>query len=284
MSVTINAGAAGTIRLGERTVHRLGFGAMRLTGPGVWGWPKDRQGAMRVLRRAHELGVQFIDTADSYGPDVSEELIAQALYPYPSDLVIATKGGLKRPAAGQWVPDCRPERLKACCEASLKRLRLDRIELYQLHTVDPKVPYADSIGALADLQREGKIRSIGVSNVDVEHLRIARSLVEVVSVQNRYNATDRESEPVLDACERDGLAFIPWFPLDAGDIASWGAAQAIAQRHRCSVFQIAIAWLLRRSRAILPIPGTSSVEHLEENVAAAGIPLSEGEFAELSRT
>ncbi|HTV73204.1 MAG TPA: aldo/keto reductase [Candidatus Acidoferrales bacterium] len=282
MSTTITAAAAGTIRIGERAVHRLGFGAMRLTGKGVWGWPPDREGAVRVLRRAVELGVNFIDTSDAYGPEVNEELIAQALAPYSSDLVIATKGGLTRSGPGQWAPDCRPERLRSCCEASLRRLRLDHIELYQLHTVDPRLPYADQIGALADLRKEGKIRHIGVSNVALEHLRIARSIVEVVSVQNRYNFADRESEPVLQACERDGLVFIPWFPLDAGEIGKSATVQAIAARTGCSPYQLAIAWLLRRSRQMLPIPGTSSAAHLEENIAASGVALSDDEFAELS--
>jgi pyridoxine 4-dehydrogenase len=282
MSTTIDAAAAGTVRIGERSVHRLGFGAMRLTGKGVWGWPPDREAAAQVLRRALELGVNFIDTSDAYGPEANEELIADALAPYPADLVIATKGGLTRPGPGQWVPDCRPERLRACCEGSLKRLRLDCIELYQLHAVDPKIPYADQIGALAELQREGKIRYVGVSNVGLEHLRIARSVLQVVSVQNRYNATDRESEPVLQMCERESIVFIPWFPLDAGDIGKSGPAQAIAATRGCSPFQIALAWLLARSPQMLPIPGTSSLAHLEENVAAAGIALGDGEFAQLS--
>jgi pyridoxine 4-dehydrogenase len=244
---------------GDLEVHRLGFGAMRITGPGIWGPPADPEGAKAVLRRAVELGIDLIDTADSYGPEVSENLIAEALHPYPEGLVIATKGGLRRTGPGEWPRDARPERLKECCEGSLRRLRLDRIDLYQLHSPDPKVPLEDSIGALKELQDEGKIRHIGVSNVSLEQLELARSLVDVVSVQNRYNREDRHSEDVLEECERLGIGFIPWFPLGTGDLSP----------------RDAIPWLLARSPVMLPIPGTSSVEHLEENVAAAEVELSE---------
>jgi pyridoxine 4-dehydrogenase len=244
---------------GDLEVHRLGFGAMRITGPGIWGPPPDPEGAKAVLRRAVELGIDLIDTADSYGPEVSENLIAEALHPYPEGLVIATKGGLRRTGPGEWPRDARPERLKECCEGSLRRLRLDRIDLYQLHSPDPKVPLEDSIGALKELQDEGKIRHIGVSNVSLEQLELARSLVDVVSVQNRYNREDRHSEDVLEECERLGIGFIPWFPLGTGDLSP----------------RDAIPWLLARSPVMLPIPGTSSVEHLEENVAAAEVELSE---------
>ena len=255
------AAAAGSVSIGaDLTVHRLGFGAMRLTGAGVWGPPADRQAAVKVLRRALELGVNFIDTADSYGPDVSEEIIAEALHPYPPGLVIATKGGLTRPRAGQWERDAHPAHLRAACEGSLRRLRLDRIDLYQLHAIDPRVPLAESLGELARLQAEGKIRHIGVSNQSLAELKRSQALVRVVSVQNRYNLADRDAEDVLNYCEQQGLAFIPWFPLGAGR----DAAQA----------QSAIAWLLARSPVVLPIPGTSSVKHLEENVAAASLHLT----------
>jgi pyridoxine 4-dehydrogenase len=269
---------------GDMPVFRLGFGAMRICGEGVWGPPSDVDNALAVLRRALELGVTFIDTADSYGPHVSEELIARALHPYPSALVVATKGGLTRPGPGKWEPDCRPERLRACVEASLKRLRLDRIDLYQLHTIDRKVPWEEQVGALAEMQRAGKIRHIGLSNVDVEHLESARAMVEVVSVQNRYNVGDRASEPVLEYCEREGLAFIPWFPLDAGDVHRNDALAQIARARGTSPYRIAIAWLLARSPAMLPIPGTQSLAHLAENVSAANLALEEREFAALDRT
>jgi pyridoxine 4-dehydrogenase len=267
---------------GDLEVHRLGFGAMRITGPGIWGPPADPGQAKAVLRRALELGVDFIDTADSYGPYVSEELIAEALYPYPDGLVIATKGGLTRSGPNQWSPDCRPERLKACCEDSLRRLRLDRIDLYQLHTVDPKVPYEDSIGALRELQEEGKIRHIGISNVDVAHYDEARSLVEVVTVQDRFNLTDRASEDVLDRCTGDGIGFIPWFPLATGELARpGGPLDEIAHAHAATPGQIALAWLLQRSPVMLPIPGTGSVEHLEDNMGARDVRLTEEEMARL---
>jgi pyridoxine 4-dehydrogenase len=273
----------GTVAIGERRVRRLGYGAMRITGPGVWGPPEDRDEAIAVLRRAVELGVNLIDTADSYGPHVSEELIAEALYPYPDDLLIATKGGLTRTGPGQWPRDGSPEHLREACEGSLGRLRLEAIELYQLHAPDPKVPYEDSVGALKELQDEGKIRNIGVSNVSVEELETARGIVEVVSVQNRFNLVDRSAADVLERCEELGVAFIPWFPLSAGELAKRGGpVDRIASRHDASPGQVALAWLLAHSPVMLPIPGTSSVEHLEENLAAAPIQLSEDEVAELN--
>src|SRR5215210_2532543 len=267
---------------GDLEVQRLGFGAMRITGKGIWGPPDDPEEAKRLLRRVVELGIDLIDTADSYGPEVSENLIAEVLHPYPDGLVVATKGGLRRTGPGQWPRDARPERLKECCEASLRRLKLDRIDLYQLHSPDPQVPYEDSVGALKDLQDEGKIRHVGISNVTVEELEQARGIVEVVTVQNRYNLTDRHSEDVLDACEGAGIGFIPWFPLATGKLARpGGPLDRIAQEHDASPGQIALAWLLARSPVMLPIPGTSSVEHLEENVAAAEIELSPDEVDEI---
>jgi pyridoxine 4-dehydrogenase len=269
---------------GDLEVRRLGFGAMRITGDGIWGPPDNPEDARRLLRRAVELGVNLIDTADSYGPEVSERLIAEALHPYPEGLVIATKGGLRRTGPGQWPRDARPERLKECCEGSLRRLRLERIDVYQLHAPDPKVPLEDSLGALRELQEEGKIRHVGVSNVSVDELARARGVVDVVSVQNRYNLADRHSEEVLEECEREGLAFIPWFPLATGDLAqSGGPLDQIASAHGASPGQVALAWLLGRSPAMLPIPGTSSVEHLEENMAAGGLRLGEGEMERLGR-
>jgi aryl-alcohol dehydrogenase-like predicted oxidoreductase len=278
-----SSGPAGTLRLGDFDVSRLGFGAMRITGRGIWGPPADRSEAVRVLRRAVELGVTFIDTADSYGPGVSEELIGEALAPYPDGLVIASKGGLTRPGPDQWRTDARPAHLRAACEASLGRLRTDRIDLYQLHSPDPRVPLADSVGALVDLQREGKIRHIGVSNVDVGELAVARRVATIVSVQNRYNLADRSSDPVLAACERHGIAFLPWFPLSAGrDTVGAGRAIAeVAARHRATPAQVALAWLLARSPVMLPIPGTSSVAHLEENLQAARLRLSAADHAAL---
>jgi pyridoxine 4-dehydrogenase len=267
---------------GDLEVRRLGFGAMRITGEGIWGPPDDPDQAREVLRRAVELGVNLIDTADSYGPDVSEELIAEALSPYPDGLVIATKGGLRRTGPGAWPRDGRPERLKECCEGSLRRLKLDRIDLYQLHAPDDNVPYEDSVGALKELQEEGKIRHIGVSNVSVQQLEEARSLVEVVTVQNLYNLTDRHSEDVLEACEREGIGFIPWFPLATGDLARRGGPlDEIAGRHGATSSQVALAWLLARSQVMLPIPGTSSVEHLEENTAALELRLSAEELEQI---
>ena len=282
---TPTASKSGTLTLGgDLTVNRLGFGAMRITGKGVWGQPRDHDEAIAVLRRALELDINLIDTADSYGPQVSEHLIAEALYPYPQGLVIATKGGLVRPGPDQWDPDGRPEHLRTALESSLQRLRLERIDIYQFHRPDPNVPFEDSVGTLADLQRQGKIRHIGLSNVTPEQLAQARKIVPIVSVQNRYNLTDRESEDVLDACERDGIAFIPWFPLATGNLArSGGPLDQIAHRYNAAPSQIALAWLLQRSRVMLPIPGTSSVRHLEENVAAAGIRLDQSEFDELGQ-
>lgn len=279
------AAAAGTVALGDLTVNRMGFGAMRLTGTGVWGDPPDREGAKAVLRRAVELGVNFIDTAASYGPEANEELVAETLHPYPEDLVIATKGGLSRPGPGRWQPDGRPETLRASLEGSLRRLRLERVNLYQLHSVDPQVPFEESVGTLAELQREGKIRHVGLSNVDTRQLAAAQKIVTVVSVQNRYNVGDRYHEGVVDACERDGLAFLPWFPLGLGELAlSTGRLAEVARARGGTAAQVALAWLLRRSPVMLPIPGTSSVEHLEEDVAAAELKLSEAEFAELTRS
>lgn len=277
MSAEATAAAAGELTLGgELTVRRLGFGAMRITGEGIWGEPADREGAKAVLRRALELGVNLIDTADSYGPEVSERLIGEALHPYPEDLVVATKGGLVRGGPGDWRADCRPEHLREACEGSLRRLKVDRIDLYQLHTVDRRVPLADSVGALAELQEEGKIRHVGLSNVTVEQLEEARSIVPIVSVQNRYSLSDRDSEEVLEACEADGLGFIPWFPLGAGEATRpGGALDRVADKHGATQAQVALAWLLQRSPSTLPIPGTSSVEHLEENVAAAALDLGD---------
>jgi aryl-alcohol dehydrogenase-like predicted oxidoreductase len=280
------ASQAGTLTLGgDLTVNRMGFGAMRLTGEGIWGAPKDPAEARRVLLRALELGVNFIDTADAYGPDVDEELIAATLYPYPRGLVIATKGGLTRPGPNQWVPDGRPEHLRAACEGSLKRLKLERIDLYQFHAIDANVPLEDSIGELARLRKEGKIRHLGVSNFKLDDLARAQRIVPVVSVQNRYNASDRASQDVLEACTRQKLAFIPWAPIASGSSArlekggEGAAMEAVAKARGVSVFQVAIAWLLARSPAMLPIPGTSAVGHLEENIAAAGLRLSPAELA-----
>jgi pyridoxine 4-dehydrogenase len=279
----ISATLAGGVSLGgEISVHRLGFGAMRLTGDGIWGPPKNRPEALAVLRRAAELGVNFIDTADSYGPNVSEELIAEALFPYPKGLVIATKGGWDRPGPNQWTHNATPTHLREAVEGSLKRLRLERIDLYQLHIPDPIVPFEDSVGALAKLKNEGKIRLIGLSNVTQEHIERARRLVPIVSVQNRYSFADREWDYVVDYCERNGIAFIPWFPLGAGRVAG-EILEQVARAHQAHPHQVAIAWLLRRSRVMLPIPGTSSAKHLEENVAAASLQLSDEEFQKLSR-
>jgi pyridoxine 4-dehydrogenase len=267
---------------GDLEVHRLGFGAMRITGDGIWGPPDDPEEARRLLGRVVERGLDLIDTADSYGPEVSENLIAEALHPYPDGLVIATKGGLRRTGPGQWPPDARPERLKECCEASLRRLRLDCIDLYQLHSPDNRVPLEESMGALKELRDEGKIRHVGVSNVSVEELERARTVVEVVTVQNRYNLEDRRSEDVLDVCEADGIGFIPWFPLATGSLAEpGGPLDRIARAHEATPAQIALAWLLARSPVMLPIPGTSSIEHFEENLGAAEIELSPDEVADI---
>jgi len=276
-----HAGAAGTFSIADMSVNRLGFGAMRVTGKGVWGEPPDRGSALQVLRRAVELGVNLIDTADSYGPAVSEELVCEALHPYPEGLVIATKGGLERSGPGQWHRNCHPDHLREACEGSLRRLRLERIDLYQLHAVDRNVPLAESLGELNALQNEGKIRHVGVSNVDVEQLAQARELSDVVSVQNRYNVGDRGSEDVLGVCERDGLGFLPWFPLGAGSLDGEGALGDVAARHDATPMQVALAWLLHKSQAVLPIPGTSSLEHLEENVAAASIELTDADLGAL---
>lgn len=273
---------AGNVSLGnEITVHRLGYGAMRLTGAGIWGPPKDRKLALAVLRRAVELGVNFIDTADSYGPYVSEELIAEALFPYPAGLVIATKGGWERPGPNQWTHNATPTHLRKAVEGSLKRLRLDRIDVYQLHVPDPVVSFDASVEALAELKREGKIRMVALSNVTQEHLERARKIVPIVSVQNRYSFADREWDYVVDFCERNRIVFIPWFPLGAGRIAGEVLNQ-IAQAHHAAPTQVALAWLLGRSPIILPIPGTSSLEHLEQNVAAASLRLSEDEYRKLA--
>ncbi len=277
-----SASLAGNVSLGSKlSVHRLGFGTMRLTGEGIWGPPKDRKAALAVLRRAVELGVNFIDTADSYGPYVSEELIAEALFPYPKDLVIATKGGWNRPGPNQWTHDASPAHLRQAVEGSLKRLRLDRIEVYQLHIPDPIVPFEASVETLADLQGEGKIRSVGLSNVTQEHIERARKIVPIVSVQNRYSFADREWDYVVDHCERNGIAFIPWFPLGAGRVAG-EILERVAKAHRSTPKQVALAWLLQRSPIMLPIPGTSSVEHLEENIGAASVKLTREEFEELA--
>ena len=269
-----------TFRLGgDIEVRRLGFGAMRLCGPGIRGWPEDRENALRVLRRAVELGANLVDTADSYGPEVNELQVAQALHPYADGLVIATKGGLVRDdRPGGWPADGRPEHLREACEGSLRRLRLERIDLYQLHRPDPKVPFEESVGALARLRAEGKIRHVGLSNVGVEQLRLAREIVPVVSVQNRYNLADRLSE----ACEEQGIAFFPWWPLAVGDLAEpGGPLDAIARRHGATPAQVALAWLLARSPVVCPIPGTASLEHLEENTGAARLELTAEEVASL---
>ena len=278
----VTARLAGDVSLGkELSVHRLGFGAMRLTGEGIWGPPKDRNAALAVLRRAVELEVNFIDTADSYGPYVSEELIAEALHPYPKGLVIATKGGWKRPGPNQWTHDATPAHLREAVEGSLKRLRLDRIDVYQLHTPDPVVPFEASVETLAQLREEGKIRLIGLSNVTQEHIERARKIVPIVSVQNRYSFADREWDYVVDYCESNGIAFIPWFPLGAGKVAGEVLNQ-VAKALGATPKQVALAWLLRRSPVMLPIPGTSSVEHLQENVAAASVRLTDEEYERLA--
>jgi len=275
------AADAGTVDVGgDLTVNRLGFGAMRVTGRGIWGDPPDRNEARAVLRRAVELGVNFIDTADSYGPDVSEELIAEALHPYPEDLVIATKGGLVRPGPGQWEPDGRPEHLRQACQGSLRRLRLDQIAVYQFHRPDPDVPLEDSIGALVELKEEGKIRHIGLSNVNEDQLRRAQAMTAIVSIQNRYNPGDRRSDTLVDLCEQEEMTFLPWAPIQ--NLDRFPALTDIAKRHEATLHQIALAWLLARSKTMLTIPGTGSVEHLEENVAAAGLRLDPEEIAALN--
>jgi pyridoxine 4-dehydrogenase len=282
---TLPAAASGSFNLGgDLPVARMGFGAMRITGQGIWGEPKDKESAKSVLRRAVELGVTLIDTADAYGPEVSERLIAEALYPYPAGLVIATKGGLTRSGPGAWERNGKPAHLVAACEASLKRLRLQRIDVYQLHAVDPAVPFLDSLGALIRLREQGKIRHLGLSNVSVEQLEQALKAVPIVSVQNRYSLSDRSAEAVLDACTRLSLGFLPWYPLAAGDLnRAGGPLDTIAKGHQATPGQVALAWLLRRSKVVLPIPGTSSVAHLEENVAAAALQLTDEEFQTLAR-
>ncbi len=280
-----NAAAAGTFALGgDLVVNRLGFGAMRLTGRRIMGEPEDPEAARRVLRRVVKLGVNLIDTADSYGPEVSERLISEALYPYPDDLVVATKGGFTRPG-GRWVPDGRPDHLREACEGSMRRLKVDRIDLYQFHTPDRRVPFEDSVWALAELRDEGKIRHVGLSNVGVRELEIALDIVPIASVQNLYNLTERSSEAVIQACEREEVGFIPWYPLATGRLARpGGALDEIAARHGATPSQVALAWLLAHSPFMLPIPGTSSVSHLEENVAAAALKLSQEEILALDRS
>lgn len=278
----ISASQAGTVSLGnELAVHRLGYGAMRLTGAGIWGSPTDRNAALTVLRRAVELGVNFIDTADSYGPYVSEELIAEALFPYPSDLVIATKGGWERPGPNQWTHNATPDHLRKAVEGSLRRLRLDRIDVYQLQIPDPVVSFDTSVETLAELKQEGKIRTVALSNVTQEHIERARRIVPIVSVQNRYSFADREWDYVVDYCERNSIVFIPWFPLGAGRVAG-EVLDHVAKAHHGGRTQVALAWLLKRSATILPIPGTSSLEHLEQNIAAASLRLSDEEYEELA--
>src|SRR6201987_5617552 len=278
----LSARLAGDVSLGgEISVHRLGFGAMRLTGEGIWGPPKDRKGALAILRRAVELDINFIDTADSYGPYVSEELIAEALFPYPAGLVIATKGGWNRPGPNQWTHDATPWHLRKAVEGSLKRLRLDRIDVYQLHIPDPVVSFEASVETLAQLRNEGKIRLVALSNVTQEHIERARKIVPIVSVQNRYSFADREWDYVVDHCERNGIAFIPWFPLGSGKAAGM-LLERIAKTHQNTPRQVALAWLLKRSPVMLPIPGTSSIAHLEENVQAASLRLTDEEYRELT--
>jgi aryl-alcohol dehydrogenase-like predicted oxidoreductase len=281
MSAQVNAAAAGTIDVGgDLTVNRLGFGAMRITGPGIWGEPPDHDQAIATLRKAVELGVNFIDTADSYGPEVSEKLIAEALYPYPDDLVIATKGGLVRPGPSRWDADGRPEHLRQACEGSLRRLRLDQIPLYQFHRPDPRVPLEESIGAIAELKAEGKIRHVGVSNVDESQLAQAQKITPIVSVQNRYNVSDRRSQAVLDLSEQEELVFLPWAPIQEGD--KHAAVLAAARNHSATLHQVILAWLLAASPQMLPIPGTGSPEHAAENIAAASLELTAEELAAIS--
>ena len=275
------AAAAGTIDIGgDLTVNRMGYGAMRITGPGIWGEPADREQAKAALRKAVELGVNFIDTADSYGPEVSEILIAETLYPYPDDLVIASKGGLVRPGPGQWPADGRPEHLREACEGSLRRLKLEQIPLYQFHRPDPRVPIAESIGALAELKAEGKIRHIGISNVREDQLREAERITPIVSVQNRYNVNDRTSEPMVDLCSQQALVFLPWAPIQETEQII--PVVTTAERHGVSQRQIALAWLLARSPVMLPIPGSGSPEHVADNVAAASLKLSDEEYNEIT--
>ncbi len=282
MNAQPSAAAAGTLDVGgDLTVNRMGFGAMRITGPGIWGDPPDRDQAIATLRRIVELGVNFIDTADSYGPEVSELLIAEALSPYPDDLVIATKGGLVRPGPNRWDADGRPEHLRQACEGSLRRLRLEQIPLYQFHRPDPKVPLAESVGAIAELKNEGKIRHVGLSNVTEDQFREAERIVPIVSIQNRFNVTDRQSQPMIDLCEQEDMVFLPWAPIQQTDRRV--AVAVAAERLGVTEHQVVLAWLLAMSPAILPIPGTSSPEHAEENVAATAIELSRDEIEAISK-
>jgi aryl-alcohol dehydrogenase-like predicted oxidoreductase len=282
----LSAAGSGEFRIGgDLSIHRLGFGAMRITGKGVWGEPKDRSEAIRVLRRAVELGINFIDTADSYGSGVSEEIVAEALHPYPAGVVIATKAGFDRPGPDRWTENGRPEHLRAACEGSLRRLRLDRIDLFQLHRIDPKVPAEDQLGTLKDLQVQGKIKHIGLSEVSVPQIEHARTLLPIVTVQNRYSVADRGAEDVLDYCQRENIGFIPWFPLGSGKLSSAsGILSGAAARLKVTTSQLALAWLLWRSPVILPIPGTSRVEHLEENIAAASLKLDENTLREIGES
>jgi pyridoxine 4-dehydrogenase len=285
-SLSANAAASGTFTLGgDMNVHRLGYGAMRITGEGIWGEPKNPEGARKLLRRVVELGINFIDTADSYGPEVSERLIAEALHPYPKGLIIGTKGGLTRSGPGKWAPVGRPEYLRQCVELSLRRLRLDRIDLYQLHRFDSAVPIEDTLGALKELQDAGKIRHIGLSEVSVKEIEQARKLVTVVSVQNLYNLSDRKHDDVVTYCEKNKIGFIPWFPVAAGDLAKpGGVLDKAAKEHGATVSQLALAWLLHRSPVMLPIPGTSSIPHLEENTAAASLQLKPEEWQKIEKS
>jgi aryl-alcohol dehydrogenase-like predicted oxidoreductase len=286
MAHRVDAAAGGTFRIGgDIEVNRLGFGAMRITGEGVWGPPRDREECIRVLKRTVELGIDLIDTADSYGPNVSEELIAEALHPYPPGLLVATKGGFERSGPGKWETNGHPRHLRRACEGSLKRLRLDTIGLWQLHRIDPDIPAEDQVGTVADLRREGKIRHVGLSEVTVEQIEAARREVPIVTVQNRYNVADREWEGVLEHCEREGIGFIPWYPLAVGKLADDGGPLADAsRRHGAAASQVALAWLLRRSPVMLPIPGTSKLKHLDENVAAATLQLTDDEFRAIERS
>jgi aryl-alcohol dehydrogenase-like predicted oxidoreductase len=279
------AAKAGEFLIGnDLRVVRLGFGTMRLTGDGIWGEPADRAEAVRVLKRAVELGINFLDTADSYGPHVAEEIIAEALYPYPADLVIATKGGFERPGPNKWVENGRPEHLRSACEGSLRRLRLERIDLYQLHRIDPKVPPEDQLGTLKDLQAQGKIKDIGLSEVSVQQIQHAQTIVPIVSVQNRYSIADRASEDVLKYCEKEKMGFIPWFPLAAGQLSREDSPiRRVAEQWKATPSQVALAWLLSKSPVMLPIPGTSRVKHLEENVAAAALKIDENKMQELDQ-
>jgi aryl-alcohol dehydrogenase-like predicted oxidoreductase len=286
MTTKINASASGTFRLGgDLQINRLGFGAMRITGEGIWGEPKDAKTAKQVLHRAVELGVNFIDTSDAYGPEVSERLIAEALHPYPKNLIIATKGGLTRSGPNQWAPVGRPEYLRQCVEMSLRRLKLERIDLWQLHRIDPKVPVEESLGAIKELQQQGKIRHVGLSEVTPEEIEQAGKVLHIVSAQNEYNLSDRKNEKTLQYCERHQIGFIPWFPVAAGKLARpGGPLDQLAKQHHATVAQLSLAWLLHRSPVMLPIPGTSSIEHLEENIGAASIHLSDSEWSRIEQS